>query len=198
MVKTRRGRRKKQKYVNSNDKWSIYQSNIRNLDSKQTSLESIVSSNMFSLVVLNETHLQKGRKVTIPGYVSYTRNRIDKASGGISTSVIDNDSSTCVRVEEGNGDNEFIVTRHSQFKVPINVVNIYGQQECRMSKDNVERHWNEILEVISRIEGRIFSASWGFQPSLGKCNSRKFTKSKCWRRTHQRISPVWEIRPCQQ
>ena len=65
------------------------------------------------MLILNETHLHGRRKVDIPGYVTYTRNRIDKASGGISTSVIDKDSAKCVRVDEGNDDNEFILTRHS-------------------------------------------------------------------------------------
>ena len=99
------------------------------MDSKQSSLESILSNNLFNIVVINETHLRARRKVKLPGYVSYTRNRIDKASGGISTSVIDDEASCCVRVDEGEGDNEFIVTRHNQFETPIKAVNLYGQQE---------------------------------------------------------------------
>ena len=90
----------------------------------------------------------------LPGYVTYTRNRVDKASGGISTSVIDDDASNCIRVEEGSDDNEFIVTRHSKFATPVNIINMYGQQECRMSKESIEKHWNDILEVIGRIEER--------------------------------------------
>ena len=46
--------------------------------------------------------------------MTYTRSRKDKAFGGISTSVINDDSSHCVRVEEGIDDNEYIMTRHSQ------------------------------------------------------------------------------------
>ena len=113
-----------------------------------------MSSNKSSILILNETHLQGRRKVNIPGFVSYTRNRIDKAYGGISTSVTNSESTFCVRVEEGIDDNEYILTRHSQFEPPINILNIYGQQECRSSKETIERHWNEVLDVISQVEAR--------------------------------------------
>ena len=63
-----------------------------------------------------------------------------KASGGIATSIIDKDSAKCVRVEEGSEDNEFIITRHSQFLIPINVINVYGQQEARMSTEKNPVH----------------------------------------------------------
>ena len=36
----------------------------------------------------------------------------------------------------------------------MNVLNIYGQQECRIHKDTIEKHWNELLEVISQVEAR--------------------------------------------
>ena len=59
-----------------------------------------------------------------------------------------------IKVEKGVGNNENSVTRHDQFKVPINLINFYGQQECRHPKDYIEGHWNEILAVISKFEAR--------------------------------------------
>ena len=112
------------------DNWSIFHVNIRNLDARRASLESILNKHKFSTVILNETHFQGGRKVKLPNYLTYTRNRIGKACGGISTSVINSESSNCVKVDKGKDQNEFILTRHSQFETPINVRNIYGQQEC--------------------------------------------------------------------
>ena len=153
--KIRRGVRKGRKNtVNSNDEWSLYLTNIRNLDTKQSSLEAILANKVYSLVIVNETHFQSGRKVQLPGYITYTRNRSDKNAGGISTSVKDIDAPSSVRVEEGRDENEYIVTRHSQFEPPINVINVYGQQEARMSKESVEKHWKELLEEISKIEAR--------------------------------------------
>ena len=154
--KTRRGKRKshkKDKNV-STKTWSILQTNIRNFDSKKESLNSILSNNSFSLVIYNETHFRSGRKAKIPNYVTYCRNRVDKSSGGIATSVKEEDAKYCVRIDEGKSDNEFIVTRHSQFMVPINVINVYGQQECRTPKETIERHWKELLEIVNDIEAR--------------------------------------------
>ena len=90
----------------------------------------------------------------LPGYLTYTRNRCNQSSGGISTSIITSEASDCVRVEEGKDNNEFLLTRRSQFDRPINVLNLYGQQECRMTKEEVENHWTEVLEVITRVEAR--------------------------------------------
>ena len=87
-------------------------------------------------------------------YQTYNRNRINKACGGISTSVAIKDAHDCVRLEEGKDANEYILTRHSQFEKPINVLNIYGNQECRMSNDEIDKQWNEILEIISSVEAR--------------------------------------------
>ena len=104
--------------------------------------------------MLNETHFQAGRKVQLNKYASYSRNRNDKAAGGISTSVLNNDAPSCIRVAEGKDDNEFIVTRHSQFETPVNIINLYGQQECRLSREKVDKHWEEILIEINKIEER--------------------------------------------
>ena len=45
-------------------------------------------------------------------------------------------------------------TRHNQFVKPVNVLNIKGRQECRMSSTEIEKQWNEILKVISKVESR--------------------------------------------
>ena len=79
-------------------------------------------------MTLNETHLQAKIKVKLPGYISFSRNKTERASLGILTSVKEADSSNCVRVDEVKADNEFILTRHDQFETPVNILNLYGQQ----------------------------------------------------------------------
>ena len=59
-----------------------------------------------------------------------------------------------MKVAEGSAENEFIVTRHSQFDTPINIINVYGDQENRTSGDVIKEHWNEILEEIVKIEAK--------------------------------------------
>ena len=98
--------------------------------------------------------------MSLPGYLTYSRNRENKNAGGIATSVLLDDASSSVRVEEGKDENEFILTRHSQFQVPVNVLNVYGQQECRMTKNDIDDHWNELIEVINSVEDREESLVW--------------------------------------
>ena len=73
--------------TNLNDEWSIYRVNVNNLDSKYVSLKSILLEHPYSIVTLNETHCKAGRKIFIPGYLTYSRNRVNHNSGSISTSV---------------------------------------------------------------------------------------------------------------
>ena len=54
----------------------------------------------------------------------------------------------------GEGDDEFIITRSDQFCVPINVINLYGEQESRTSNDEVENRWNRIVNEVKVIERR--------------------------------------------
>ena len=49
--------------------------------------------------------------------------------GGIATAVRDEDKEYTIKTKEGAGNDEFIVTRHGQFLTPINVSNIYGEQD---------------------------------------------------------------------
>ena len=77
---------------------------------------ALVENNIPAIVTLNETHFQGRRKFQLPGYLSYSRNIIDKAFGGISTSFVKSDSAKSVRIEEGKGSKEFLLTRHCQFK----------------------------------------------------------------------------------
>ena len=49
-------------------------------------------------------------------------------------------------VSEGTEDNEYIVTRYSQFVTPVNIILVYGDQESRSKVEDVERKWGEIVE----------------------------------------------------
>ena len=136
--------------------WSIYQLNIRGLNSKKSSLESILSSLNPSpnLLVISESHMKFETKANIPGYSSYSRNRKDKSQGGIVTSVRDDESIDCLKVTEGQDCNEFIITRHSKFQTPINVINLYSCQENRTAVNVIRDQWQEIVEEVVKIEAK--------------------------------------------
>ena len=93
-----------------------------------------------------------GTKMKIPGYVSYNKNRKEKSHGGIATSIIEGEAAECLKITEGNDNNEFLITRHAQFIPPINVINVYSEQENRTASDIIKEHWNEVLEEIIKLK----------------------------------------------
>ena len=74
--------------------------------------------------------------------------------GGVATAVANDDCDDVLKVSEGKETNEYIITRHSQFQRPVNIINIYGDVESRTSVDEIDDKWNEIMEEIVRIEAR--------------------------------------------
>ena len=90
----------------------------------------------------------------IPGQITYNRNRKGKIHGGIATSININDANECVKISEGRDSNEYIVTIHSQFLTPINVINVYSEQENRTAVNVIRDHWQELMEEIRKIENK--------------------------------------------
>ena len=74
--------------------------------------------------------------------------------GGISTSVRDDEKQYAVKTVEGLDQDEFMITRHSNFLTPINVINIYGEQESRTKDDEIEKRWMRIFDEVIKIEKR--------------------------------------------
>ena len=147
----RRARRANNCNVVKKSDLNIMLSNIRGFNSKELSLKHIIKKNVHVLL-LNETHLKKNKRLKLEGFKSYSRNRTVKDGGGIATSIKKNYASQVLKVSEGLGDNEYIITRHGQFSPAINVINYYGSQEKRTSKDVLNENWGHILKEIKNIE----------------------------------------------
>ena len=111
------------------DSWKLFHTNIRGYDSKAFSLHAILNEVKPSVVSINETYLKNNRRLKIPGFSCFNRNRQCMNGGGIATCVQSKDAMHTLKVFEGEDENEILITRHSQFVVPINVVNIYGEVE---------------------------------------------------------------------
>jgi hypothetical protein len=47
-----------------------------------------------------------------------------------------------------------MITRHGQFKKPINIINVYGEQEGRNKNQEVEERWLRICNHLKVIEDR--------------------------------------------
>ena len=114
--------------------------NIRGYDSKVLSLQTMVDR--ADIVTINETFLKNYRKLKLPGFTCFNMNRKNVHGGGIATCVRNKDAIHTLKVIEGLDDDEFLVTRHGQFATAINVMNIYGQQECRTGREKLEQNWD--------------------------------------------------------
>ena len=57
------------------------------------------------------------------------------------------------KTAEGKNE-EFIVTRHGQFEPAVNVINLYGSQESRLTVEQIRDHWEVIMEEVVKIESR--------------------------------------------
>ena len=66
--------------------------------------------------------------------------------------VRDREKVSSLKVDEGKDGLEMIVTRHSQYNPPINIINVYGEQECRTKKETTLDNWYKVLEAINKIE----------------------------------------------
>ena len=96
----------------------------------------------------------KDQKIKIDNYMSFNRNRKDQIMGGVSSSVRNDEKQFALKVFEGENNDEFIVTRYSQFRTPINIVAIYGEQEGRETKPNVRARWQRIMEQVRKVESK--------------------------------------------
>ena len=157
------------------ESWKIYHVNIRGFQSKVTSFENIVQSLKPSVITFNETQLKNKNGVKLKGYTSFSTNRVNKDGGGVATSVVNSERAHFLKVFESEKDNDLIITRHGQFQVPINIINIYGQVESRSTKDQTSERWNDILEQVSKIEakGEFVILIGDFNAHLGSLEGNK-------------------------
>ena len=154
-----RGRNKRRNnetcdFASNDNKCVLYHLNIRGYGSKKKSLENILKNLSPSIVTLNETCLRFNQKPKIENYVSFNRNRSKQIMGGVATFVRDQDKDNFVKIFEGIANDELLITRHSNFISPVNIINCYGEQESRYSNCEVEERWARLLKEIKKIEMR--------------------------------------------
>jgi hypothetical protein len=154
--KVRRGKRRKcTKFDNDDNKWTLFHLNIRGFNSKQKSLNAILGNLRPNYVSLNETCLKNRQKLVLSNYKSFNRNRCTgQKMGGVSSSVRNDEKDYVVKTTEGANKDEFIVTRHSNFLKPINIINIYGETESRVTENERQNRWIRIYNEIVKIDRR--------------------------------------------
>ena len=136
------------KIFENSGKLYVIHSNIRGLNSKVLSLQSIMKVKDADIVTVNETQLVGEKKVEIPGYKCHKRNRTGVGGGGIATYVRTDLVQDTLEVFKGVDNDEVLLTRHSQFHTAINVINFYGSQENRSTTDKTMELWSNLLTDI--------------------------------------------------
>ena len=116
------------KYNRKQKLFSILLANIRGYKSKEVSLKKVINKVRPSLVLLNETLLVGNTKVSITPYTSWCKNRKEKGGGGILTAVAQQYKDSAVGAGEGEGDDEYLITRIECFSPALNIINCYGEQ----------------------------------------------------------------------
>ena len=159
--KYRRGRARSKRIIkndvnlgNIDNKCKLYHLNIRGFNSKKNSLEKIFSTLSPKIVTLNETALRFKQKPTLQNFVAFNRNRSTQIMGGVATLVSENDKDHFVKLSEGENDDEYLITRHSNFLMPLNIINVYGETESRSSRPNIQERWGRLINEIKKIEKR--------------------------------------------
>ena len=156
--KTRRGRSRKQKKRGQNVPVRILFNNIRGWASKQDSLEEIIDKRDSDIVCVSETNVHGTKKINLKNYFSFTKNNPNKKSmGGLMTAVKNEIKQSAVKVSENSEGDEYIVVRLEHVDPPLNVINIYGQQEGRdglNGKERVLESWGKLKKEICLIQMR--------------------------------------------
>ena len=105
------------------------------------------------MITLNDTNLKGKIKPKVPNYFSYEKNR-EKFKGGVATIVANHLKPNTMKVTEGEDSDEYLITRFGHTAPPINIVNIYGQQESRTVDSEIEKAWLRLMKHINEIEMR--------------------------------------------
>ena len=74
--------------------------------------------------------MKNNNLIKIPGFLSYCKNIKASFDGGIASCVKNEVIANTLKISEGDDENEYIITRHDQFFTPINIIIMYGDQEC--------------------------------------------------------------------
>ena len=91
----------------------------------------------------------------VKNYSCFQRNRKGvKIMGGVATLVSNEVKSKALRVTEEEENDEFLVIRLGHVEPAVNIINVYGGIENRMTKQEVTENWVRMYKEITKIEER--------------------------------------------
>ena len=105
------------------------------------------------MVCINETQLMGREKVSLDPYACWTKNRTKKGGGGIATAVGPRHKNSVMGAGEGEGEDEYLITRINSFSPVLNIVNCYGEQRG-VGKEEIEARWARLRKELEDIRAR--------------------------------------------
>ena len=75
--------------------------------------------------------------VELKPFSVWSKNRSERGGGGISTAVAPHLAHSAVGAGEGQGEDEYLVTRLEAYSPPLTIINCYGEQR-KVGKEVVE------------------------------------------------------------
>ena len=131
----------------------IIHTNTDGYKSKKESINDIANKEKPDIMTLNDTNLKGNLKVKVPGYFSFNKNR-EKYKGGVATVIANHLKHNAIKIGEGKDEDEYIITRFDHTIPAINIVNTYGSQESKTSKDEIDKSWYRMMKDVKEIEDR--------------------------------------------
>ena len=147
----RRGRRSEGKTADI----SIFDQNLNGYNGKRASIGELLNIIQPTVATFQETAIVGNNRIKVKNYFSFQRNRKGvKTMGGVATLVSNNVKQYAVKVREGEDTDEYLVTRLNHVVPAVNIINVYGGIEGRMSKQEVMESWTRLNKEITDIKER--------------------------------------------
>ena len=148
----------------------FFSSNVRGITSKIGSVRNVLSSENIDVCMLSETQLSGNNVAKIPGYTAYYRNRVGKAKGGICVYIKDRWAQYAMKLESGEGPNEYFFVKLEAFDPAIVICIYYGVIEGQYSRQSVTDMQSELFNTVKQYTDAGCTLVWGgdFNNHIGK------------------------------
>ena len=134
---------------------TIYNNNLNGFNGKRASIQDLVDIVKPTVATFQETAVAGGNKINLKNYYCFQRNRKGvKQMGGVATFVSNEVKTNTLKVKEGEEKEEYLITRLDHVRPPVNIINVYGGQESRMTKEEILESWSQLRREIKDIEER--------------------------------------------
>ena len=126
---------------------------LRGYRSKKHSLKKIMKKLKPDIIVMNETQMRGRMTVDLKPYKCWSKNREEKGGGGVATAVAPALGQHAMGAGEGEGDDEYLVTRIDKFKPALNIINNYGEQRNTKAEE-VQAKWQRLKKEMETVRAR--------------------------------------------